>query len=400
MAKKTTERKKLTFSNVKALEAPKSGRRYVYDEAVRPLAVCVTTAGTKTWYYYGRIDGRPERVRLGKFPVLRPDDARKAAHRIAGEIAAGDNPQADKRATRGDVTLAKAFSRFKLMPSKRTKTPKRPATLAAYERQYKAHLADWGERKLADITDDAVQARHAKIGRDNGPYMANRTLALLRAIYRASPKLGYKGDDPTRHVDLFPEHSRIRSLKTDELNRFMAVLDDHPDQDLADLIRLALWTGARRSNVCGMRWDQLDLDAELWIIDAADTKTHEPYAPALSPQAVTLLNARKLLGDPESPFVFPSRKAKSGHLEASPDAFKKMLADAEIDGLRFHDLRHTAASWLSDTGAPLQVIADQLGHKNLQTTKKYAHRSNASVRAAVEKSVAAMGKAAGKGGKT
>lgn len=372
------------------MEPPAKGRQYVYDETVRPLALCITAKGTRTWYYYGRVAGKPERIRLGRFPALTPDEARKAARRIAGGIAAGDNPQAEKRAAKGDLALEAAFSRFKVMPSKRTKTPKRPATLKAYQAQYDAHLSAWADRKLTDISADAVAALHAKIGRDHGPYMANRVLALLRAIYGVGPKLGYTGEDPTRHVDRFPEQSRIRSLKTDELQRFTAVLDGHHDQNLADLIRLALWTGARRSNVCGMRWDQLDLDAELWVIDAADTKTHEPYAPALTPEAVALLKARRLIVDPASPWVFPSAKSKSGHMEASPNAFKKLLAEAEVEGLRFHDLRHTAASWMSDTGATLQAIADQLGHRNLATTRKYSHRSNAAVRAAMGRAVEAM----------
>ena len=387
MAKRTTKRLKLTAARVRNLAPPESGRSYTFDTDVPPLAVCTTAAGRRTFYFVGRIDGRPERVKLGRFGPLTVDDARSAAKRIAGRVAAGENPQEQKRIERADLTLGEAYERFKAVPSRRTKRPKAKQTLEGYEKQYRRFLSQWSGRRLSDINREAVTKLHADITADNGPVQANRVVALLSAVYRS---LGKLHDNPAHAVDRNAERSRVRALKSDEAERLFKVLENWPNADMADVMRLALFTGARRANILGMRWADLDLAEATWYIPSEDAKGCEPITPTLPPEAVAILRARKRNLDPDTPWVFPSKRSATGHIVAPNKTLAAMLEQAQIHDFRFHDQRHSAASWMANAGASLQVIARQLGHRSIATTQKYSHVDIAPVRAATSAAAAAM----------
>ena len=90
---------------VKAPAAPKGSKDYYYDEKEKGLVMAVTPTGTKTFFLYKRIDGKPERLLLGRFPDISIENARKAAMAAKGEIAIGKNPQKAKRAIRDEMTF-------------------------------------------------------------------------------------------------------------------------------------------------------------------------------------------------------------------------------------------------------------------------------------------------------
>ena len=110
--KAAAKRFRFTKAAIEALEKPKTGRTYFYDAKTPGLALCVTSTGTRTFYVYRKVDGKPERIRVGPWPDLNVEQARRQAARINGTIAKGRNPNDRRRDTRNAPTLRELFDVF------------------------------------------------------------------------------------------------------------------------------------------------------------------------------------------------------------------------------------------------------------------------------------------------
>ena len=370
---------RFTKKLLEGLESPEPGKRaYYYDLVARGLCVAVTPTGTKSFYVYRWVQGKPERVLLGRFPDLTVEKARGKASEINAKIAQGEDPQAQRRALRGELTLEELFKEFKerhLIPYRK------PKTADEYERQFEKHLVRWKNRKLSAIQKRDIQGLHTKIGKQSGPYMANRVLALLSSMFGKAKTWGFmSGENPATGIERFREKSRDRFLQKDELPRFFDALAEESNTDARDCILMCLMTGARRSNVQAMRWEDLDLAQATWIIP--DTKSGGIQTVPLVPLAVEVLQAR--LSDSESEWVFPG-PGKTGHLVELKNVWARIIRKADLEGLRLHDLRRTLGSWQAITGATLTVIGKSLGHKNINTTMIYSRLSEDPVREAMNR---------------
>lgn len=160
---------------------------------------------------------------------------------------------------------------------------------------------------------------------------------------------------------------------------------DRCNRTARDFFKVLLFVGARRGNVASMRWDEIDLEAGVWIVPHAKAKSKQEMRLVLVPQAIDILRARKNASE----WVFPSR-SKTGHYTWPKDAWKKVLSVAGLVDVRMHDLRRTLASWQLATGASLTVIGQSLGHQSLQFTQVYARTQLDQVRASVTAAVDAM----------
>jgi len=380
---------KLPFTKaaLQGLVLPKHGRCYHYDTKAAGLAVCVTATGTRTFYFVKKIDGRPVRVRIGTFPDLSVENARNAAKQLTLAVARGEDPQADKRARRTETTLGELWDYWMAShagPHKKS---------ASTDRQrWNAYLSRWSNRRLSCIKQADVRTLHLQMKAT--PYVANRMVALLRAMYNVAPEIGYKGDNPARGIKKYREASRDRFLMPDELPPFFQALDAEPNPIMRTFFLVALLTGARRSNVCAMQWSQIDLPTATWRIP--DTKRGEPQVVPLLPAALdALLAIREQSVDG---WVFSARNRRGHacpHLSDPMPAWRRLLKRAGLKGLRIHDLRRTAGSYMAITGTALQIIGKALGHTQSQTTAIYSRLTNESVRVAMGRGADAMNEAAG-----
>jgi integrase len=374
-----------TKAAVEAMECP-ADRPYVcfYDTKRAGLCVLVTRNGHKAFYLYRRIDGRPERVRLGSFPPLTVEQARESADRENGRIAEGQNPAELRRRQRGEMTLADVFARYL---DEHAKVHKR--TWEDDQAQYDLHLAGLKGRKLSAISRRDVTKVHTDLGATK-PYAANRILALLSKVYAfAAAHFDYAGPNPCKGVKRFREHERERFLDADEMRRFLAALDKHADQQMADLFRLLLFTGARRSSVQAMAWADVNFGRPTWTIPAADSKSGESVTVHLTEPALAVLRRRWAERVEGNPYVFPSR-GRTMHVTEPKAAWKEVLTRAGITDLRVHDLRRTAGSWMAMGGASLPMIGKALGHRSTQSTKVYARMNLTPIAAALDTATAAM----------
>ena len=374
---------RLNFTKAALLKAPnakKGSKDSYYDEREKGLMLSVTAAGTKTFYLYKRIDGRPERLLLGRFPDISIENARKLAAHAKGEIATGKNPQSDKRAVRDEMTFADLFRDYM---EKYSKIHKR--SWGYDEREVNKFLSHWFRRKISSITRNEVERLHAKIGKENGLYQANRLLERIRSIFNKAIDWGWDGTNPAVGVKKFKEKSRDRFLQPDELPRFFEALSKEPNEAARDFFMISLLTGARKSNTLAMRWEDTNFTAETWRIE--ETKNSDPQTLHLPKQAMEILTERKWKS--ESPWVFEGRGAK-GHLADPKKAWGRILKDAGIDNLRIHDLRRTLGSYQAATGANGYIIGKSLGHRSQQSTAIYARLNLDPVRDSVNKATDVM----------
>jgi integrase len=282
--------------------------------------------------------------------------------------------------------LAEAFEAFIVLPTRtKAKRPKAPRTVKEYRQQFDAYLEPWHGRRVTKITRAEIEALHNRMATANGFYIANRVLALLKAIYNTLLDDQVIDSNPASRIREFEEQSRDRFLQADELPRFWKALHAEPSKKMQDFILLALFTGQRRSNVAAMRWEDVSLTAKLWTIPQTKTGKH---AVPLSDEAIAILKWRRK-HDTEGEWVFPAHHG-GGHVKDTSRAWRSILKRAGLADLRVHDLRRTLGSWQTKTGASRPIVGKMLGHKREETTAIYGRLDMEPVRQSVAAATEAM----------
>jgi integrase len=227
-------------------------------------------------------------------------------------------------------------------------------------------LPFFGNRKLNEISpyfiEEYKQARSSKVT----PATVNRELALMKYMFNLAIKWEETTSNPVRKTKFFMEkNKRLRFLDEDEINR---LIDCCPPQ-LKPVVITALDTGMRKSEILGLRWNDIDFERNLIYLD--DSKSGSPrQIPIGDFLKGTLL---KLKQQATSDVVFLNKHGKP-YRDVLP-AFKRALKKAGICDFRFHDLRHTFASHLAMINTPLHTIGKLLGQKTLRMADRYAHLS-------------------------
>lgn len=201
----------------------------------------------------------------------------------------------------------------------------------------------------------------------------NRYLAVLSsALTFAVKELGWMRENPAFKVSRRAEpKGRVRFLSDDERNRLLTEIQKAPNPFLYPAVILAISTGARRGEILNLKWADVDLHRGWATLQ--DTKNGDRRGIALRGLALDLMRqlwAKRL----SNIWVFPN-ETNSGPFNIRY-SWNKAVRDANLIDFRFHDLRHTCASYLIMNGASLGEIADVLGHKTLQMVQRYAHISD------------------------
>jgi integrase len=391
---------KFTDKAIKAL--PVGGDRTEYaDTETTGLRLRVSKTGIKTFSLLRRIRNGPmERLTLGRFGDIKTEQARSKAVELAGKIAGRANPAELVRAHKGEPTFAELFDQYLERHAKLKKRSWR-----GYEQQYRDFLAKpLGAKKITHITRLDLAGIHAKITKAGKPTQANRVIALVSSVFGRGVKWGFLDTNPALGIDRNPEKSRERFLQPGELPRVFKALTDEPNTHFRDYFLLALLTGGRRSNVRGMKWDDLDLDAGIWRIPGVVSKNGEPLNVPLLPEALAILKGRKPADDVEAGdkrekpvYVFPAQRSDSvlGHMSGEGRAWRRIVERAGIENVRIHDLRRTMGSWQARTGASMVIIGKSLGHKSQQATAVYARLDLDPVRQSMQTAASAMLEAGG-----
>ncbi|MDX9981149.1 MAG: site-specific integrase [Lentisphaeria bacterium] len=389
-----------TKETLAGIAPPASGRDTYRDTKERYLYLFVTPT-KKVFYFVRWYKGRTEQIRLGNFPETTVYLARRGAQEKAGAIAEGRDPAEERRAEKTAPTFGALFQRYMADYAKAHKK-----TWQQDEWNYVRHVEkQWGNSRVDDITPATVTKLHNRLSSRSGPVMANRIWALVRGVFSwgITHEL-VKGDNPCRATKANRERSRERFMDADELQRFLAVLEE-TDPDMRDFFNLLLETGVRKSSLMRMEWADINLDKAAWRVSGEFTKNGDPLHIPLTEQAVAILRNRKNEqcnpGDPQkikgaeashSPWVFPARRSgtKNGHIADVRRAWESITAKAGLPDLRIHDIRRTLGSWMAAQGASMLLIGRTLGHRDTKSTEVYARLNTEPIRQAVEQATRAM----------
>lgn len=382
-----------TEANLRRLSVPPSKRiAWVYDERVGALAFAVTANGSRSFYFYRWFNGRPVRKAIGKLDKMSVDQARVRVQALNAEYNAGIDAVAIARRETTSTTLGDLWTSYRRQHLEPRATAK---TLRSEDSLYDSCLEPWKDRKLLAITEDACRELHRKLGVERGGRTANRAVQLIRrlALWARLPSPFER-----KAIDWFPEKTRERYLEAAELQRLAVALGESADPDLADFVTLALVTGARRDNIAGMEWAEIDLDAKLWRIPASKAKSKSAMALPLAPAAIDTLKARQQDQEQrETPtaYVFPAKDGTRHRAGQSIyEAFADVRGKAKLNDVHLHDLRRTLGSWMAAQGSSLPMIGKALGHSSQDATAIYARLNLDPVRKAVDTAAAAIVKAA------
>ena len=254
---------------------------------------------------------------------------------------------------------------------------------------------DWwkselGAYALADVTKNLIIEKREKLiatGKNverRSAGTANRYMgALSHAFSVAVNEWEWLQEHPMSKIAKLPEpRGRVRFLSDDERTRLLAACTEINSEFIYPLVVLALSTGARHGELINLQWKDVDFKRKAIVLQ--DTKNGERRVLPLAHHALELMQAQYEGRNKVSPLVFPSPQNPTRPWE-SRAAWLAVLEKAKIEDFRFHDLRHTAASYLAMNGASTNEIAEVLGHKTLAMVKRYSHLSEVHTAGVVEK---------------
>ncbi|WP_371218510.1 tyrosine-type recombinase/integrase [Orientia tsutsugamushi] len=222
-------------------------------------------------------------------------------------------------------------------------------------------------KKISQIRMSDIQQIFNDISKDGKYATANALLATLRTIFNKAIKWGLIENNPTLGIEPHKMQARERRLSYDEMGRFLDVLCGEATPLIRDFALLALYTGARKTNVLEMEWDNIDFKRKIWHIPK--TKNGKAQNIPLTDQAMEILQARKSIST--SKWVLQSATSESGHLEHPNNSWHRICEKASIKNFRIHDLRRTLGSCMGDAGASQITISTALNHRNPNSTITY-----------------------------
>lgn len=384
-------------------------RRYeIWDSELSGFGLRVEPTGRKIFIVRYRADGggrnAPKRLMtLGVYGVITPKDARDQATKILGAVSSGGDPAGDLRRKRQDLTISELCDLY----LREACVAKKPATKAIESGRIERHIKPLiGAKRLSSVRQSDVlwmmrQIAEGKTKADlktrargraivkGGQGTASRTVVQLSSMFSYAVREGAMEANPAKGIRRWKDGKRERYLSEPELKRLGEAITaaevSGANPKATAIIRLLALTGARKGEIIQLKWCEVDFD--LGFLRLLDSKTGAKAIP-VGKSALAILEQQKELEG--SPYVFPADKlGRRGidrkYFQGTESFWYDIRKAANLEDVRLHDLRHTAASIAVADGASLPIIGRILGHADTKTTQRYAHLSDAPVREAVEK---------------
>ena len=358
----------------------------VWDRRLTGFGVRVYPTGGKVYLAHARGPEGPRRIRVGHHGVLNAEQARQRAALIIARIRAGEEPVPEPLVAAGPTVaeVAERFRRDHIAVRLKASSARRLQSVIRWH-----ILPAFGNRPMVGIERKDVLALHQRMS--GTPNQANRMLRTLSLMYTLARDwdllpagLRAAGHNPCTGVMKYPERKRERFLTDAEFERLGDVLKEAEERGGASessiaAIRLLLLTGCRKSGILTLRWEHVDLPAAQ--LHLPDTKTGARTV-SLPEDAVKVLE--EIPRVPGNPWVIAGRKPGT-HLKGLDVGWRTLRSRAGLKDVRIHDLRHSYASRALALGESLPMIGKLLGHKQIETTARYAHLADDSVHASAER---------------
>jgi len=349
----------------------------IYDTELSGFGVRISQT-KKIFFVRKRVKGRMTRVTVGDSAVMNADTARKRAMEIILRLSDGvDVNRERKKSQERGITLGSVMGMFF---STRTKIKLR--TEQTYRELVKLYLSGWLNIPLSDITPEMCARKHLQIGKEHGKAAANNCFRTFRLFYNFAGQLEELPDNPVKRLSAtrqwFGVERRGTVIKPSDLPAWYEAANSLDNPIIRNYLLLMLFTGLRRNEAAGLKWENVDLDSRLFTV--LNTKNGKPHTlPASAPIYEILREMRTLR---ENDFVFAGI-GKSGHIN---NPKRQMAKITEKTGIAFciHDLRRTFAS-IAESCVSYTVLKRLMNHTDRDVTQGYLILSQEKMRGEMEK---------------
>ena len=394
---------RITKRTVDALPTPtkEAGEARVWDTDLKGFFLRVYPSGRRVYALKYRLGPLQRIFTIGVHgSPYTPETARDAADAALRRVSAGEDPATEKKEAREALTVSALIDRY-LEDGPATKPAKRDSTWQNDGSNLKRHILPLLGRKVAnsvtkaeaakairDITlgktaaDEKSEKKRGRAIVKGGAGVARRTLTTTAAMFAWGVEHSLVKVNPFATVKLDKAPVRERFLTREEAGRLLDALNDMQAENqvnpaFGDAIRLLLLTGARKTEILGLKWSEVDIERRVLLLPPERTKAGGQNGErriTLSPPALQILAKRRPDNAKPSHFAFPAIRG-DGHIIGVRRAFAKACTRAKVQGVRIHDLRHSFASFVIADGASLFLVGKLLGHASARTAERYAHLS-------------------------
>ena len=350
---------------------PSSRITLFFDTEIKGFVLEHRRGGGKTFYFrYRDYDKKVRMERLGKIEEISLDEARERAFRIQKLVEEGGNPKIELH----KFSVFPTFGEF----VKTTYIPyiqihKRSAWMDVT--LLNNHLLPIFENYRIDRIrrKDIINMQNHSVNMGFAPGTCNRWLILMRYIFNCAIRWEVlpPNSNPTSGVDLLNDNgARERYLTKEEVKRLFDIINTNPNKQVGLIIKLLLYTGARKREILDAKWEHVDLEKRVLTVPLS--KSGKPRHIALSDAAVEIIQS--LPREKNVPWLFFNPKTKKPPVTIFC-AWNSIRKKAGIPDVRLHDLRHSFASFLVNSGRSLYEVQKLLGHYDPKVTMRYAHLS-------------------------
>jgi len=349
-----------------------------YDTLITGFILECREGGGKTYHLkYHNQSGRQKQCKIGGFMDVPNAQARKKAQQLRAEVVMGGDPLAKKEGVKA-IPLCGVLLDMYLEDSKARL--KSHDTNEMYVRVY--IRPKWGKVPVNEIEPRAVASWLQELGKTLAPATVEKIRVIMGRAYQLGQNWGVPGTDrnPTRGIARKPlNNARDRYLTAEEVERLREACIVSNNPMLQHIVGLLLLTGARKRELLDAKWENVDLARRSWFIPT--TKTGKPRHVPLSQAAIDIIESLPRYKD--CPWLVPNPDTLKPFVSIK-NAWAYAIKTANLPGLRIHDLRHSAASFMVNSGVDLFAVGKVLGHASYQSTQRYSHLANDTLLKAVE----------------
>ncbi|GAB6059438.1 tyrosine-type recombinase/integrase [Desulfonatronum parangueonense] len=339
-----------------------------FDTQLQGFLLEVRSTGTSTFYLrYRDNSGNLKQIKIGTPQTIGVEDARNIAKTMKSQSVIGFDPHQAQTKLKAIPTF-RDFVKNNYIPYIKTYKRSWEYDQTAIEQRM---MKLWGQKKLTDISKhDLVDLQNKLSAGGLKPGSVNRNMAIVKYIFSLAERWEIIDKSPARHIPKLAENNqKERFLTVEEMQRLLTALKECSSDVVPDIVELLMVTGARKSEVVELEWKELNLEKATWTLPASRNKAKRPKTIPLSDRAVEVLTRRQSNG---SKYVFPNPKTGQP-LQYFFSTWNRIRKAAGIPDVRLHDLRHSYASFLVNSGRSLYEVQKLLGHSQISTTQRYAH---------------------------
>ncbi len=350
-----------------------------FDEKIAGFVLEVSRTGRATFYLrYRDKSGRTRQLRIGAADSMNVEQARERAKGMKSSVIMGFDPLAHVEKIKNTPTFSE-FIRDKYLPH--VKTYKRSWEFDQKTIENRLARA-WGGKKMDQFKPgDLLDFQNSLVNKGFKPGTVNRMMALVKHIFNLAERWEIIDRAPTKNIcKLADDGAKERFLSVEELEKLLKEIKNCKSPVVPDIITFLVLTGARKSEVSNLPWSEIDMNEGVWTLPAERNKGKSRKVIPLSQGALDMLRCRSGNG---SEYVFPNPET-GRPLQHFYGTWNRIRRRAGLADVRIHDLRHSYASFLVNSGRSLYEVQKLLGHADISTTQKYAHLTKSTLQEATE----------------